>query len=142
MISKECCRRERPRGGREREPRSGNASLSVGSLTRPHAYKGFDTVIRALPGVLKRVPNLRYVIVGEGDDRPRLEKLVAELQLETVCNLRRLRFGRASGGILSVLARCLFFPVKRRRETEAGKGKGSEESMSRLPWRANLSLGS
>jgi phosphatidylinositol alpha-1,6-mannosyltransferase len=51
-------------------------------LTKPHAYKGFDTVIRSLPGVLKRVPNLRYVIVGEGDDRPRLERLVAECQLE------------------------------------------------------------
>lgn len=56
--------------------------LSVGSLTRTHAYKGFDTVIRALPVALERVPNLRYVIVGEGDDRPRLEKLVAEHQLE------------------------------------------------------------
>jgi glycosyltransferase involved in cell wall biosynthesis len=56
--------------------------LSVGSLTRVHAYKGFETVIRALPLALKEAPKLRYVIVGEGDDRPRLEKLVAEHQLE------------------------------------------------------------
>lgn len=55
--------------------------LSVGSLTRALAYKGFDTVIRALPLALERVPNLRYVIVGEGDDRPRLERLTAEHQL-------------------------------------------------------------
>jgi len=52
--------------------------LSVGSLTRVHAYKGFDTVIRALPLAIKRVPNLNYVIVGDGDDRPRLEKLTSE----------------------------------------------------------------
>jgi glycosyltransferase involved in cell wall biosynthesis len=56
--------------------------LSVGSLNRIHAYKGFDTVIRALPLALKRFPNLRYVIVGDGDDRSRLEKLAAEHQLE------------------------------------------------------------
>jgi glycosyltransferase involved in cell wall biosynthesis len=56
--------------------------LSVGSLARALAYKGFDTVIRALPGALERVPNLRYVIVGDGDDRPRLEKLTAEHKLE------------------------------------------------------------
>jgi len=55
--------------------------LSVGSLGRPYAYKGFDTVIRALPVVLARLPNVRYVIVGEGDDRPRLEKLAAELEV-------------------------------------------------------------
>jgi glycosyltransferase involved in cell wall biosynthesis len=56
--------------------------LSVGSLEREVAYKGFDTVIRALPVVLERVPNLRYVIVGEGDDQPRLEKLTSEHHLQ------------------------------------------------------------
>ena len=34
-----------------------------------------------LPSVLKRTPDLRYVIVGEGDDRPRLERLAADLHL-------------------------------------------------------------
>ena len=55
--------------------------LSVGSLASVDAYKGFDTVIRALPIVLHEVPNTRCVIVGDGDDRPRLEKLTANLQL-------------------------------------------------------------
>ncbi|MGA2982462.1 MAG: glycosyltransferase family 4 protein [Terriglobia bacterium] len=61
----------------------GRILLSVGSLTSAHAYKGFDTVIRALPAALERVPNIKYVIIGEGDDRPRLEKLVSEYQLGT-----------------------------------------------------------
>jgi glycosyltransferase involved in cell wall biosynthesis len=65
-------------GARNRE----RTLLSVGSLERPLAYKGFDTVIRALPVVLARVPDARYAIVGEGDDRPRLEQLTAELELE------------------------------------------------------------
>ena len=58
-----------------------NLVLSVGSLTEPHAYKGFDTVIRALPTVLKQLPNVKYVIVGEGEDQPRLERLREEYQL-------------------------------------------------------------
>ncbi|MGA2607494.1 MAG: glycosyltransferase family 4 protein [Terriglobia bacterium] len=61
----------------------GSILLSVGNLATAHAYKGFDTVIRALSVVLRRVPNVTYVIVGDGDDRPRLEKLTAEQQLES-----------------------------------------------------------
>lgn len=52
--------------------------LSVGSLARAHAYKGFDTVLRALPRLRRELPHLRYVIVGTGDDRPRLERLASE----------------------------------------------------------------
>jgi phosphatidyl-myo-inositol dimannoside synthase len=53
--------------------------LSVGNLGKAHRYKGFDTVIRALPGVLEAVPDLQYVVVGDGDDRPYLEGLAAEI---------------------------------------------------------------
>ena len=70
-----------PRGTEASPADNESILLSVGSLTRSHAYKGFDTVIRALPLVLERVPNLRYVIIGVGDDQPRLEKLTAELQV-------------------------------------------------------------
>jgi phosphatidyl-myo-inositol dimannoside synthase len=38
-------------------------------------YKGVDTVIEAMPEVLAAFPGVRYVVVGDGDDRPRLEKL-------------------------------------------------------------------
>jgi len=36
-------------------------------------------VLRALPQVLKEIPNITYVIVGDGDDRPRLESLAQQL---------------------------------------------------------------
>jgi phosphatidylinositol alpha-1,6-mannosyltransferase len=49
--------------------------LSVGSLSRGHAYKGIDKVIRAMPALLGTIPCLRYVVVGEGDNRESLEKL-------------------------------------------------------------------
>ncbi len=52
--------------------------LSVGMLSNTLAYKGFDTVIRALPNILEVIPHLRYVIVGEGNDKERLKKLAVE----------------------------------------------------------------
>lgn len=47
--------------------------LTVGRLASAERHKGFDEVIELMPRLLKRFPNLKYLIVGEGDDRPRLE---------------------------------------------------------------------
>ena len=52
--------------------------LSVGRLIAAEPGKGFDTVIRALPQVLRQVPNCCYVVIGIGDDRERLERLAQE----------------------------------------------------------------
>jgi glycosyltransferase involved in cell wall biosynthesis len=52
--------------------------LSVGTVSRECAYKGYDTVIRALPEVLRAFPNARYVVAGEGDDIGRLKQLARE----------------------------------------------------------------
>ena len=52
--------------------------LSVCTLVRGNEFKGVDTVIRALPSVLKALPDLRYVVVGEGDIRGKLESLAVE----------------------------------------------------------------
>jgi glycosyltransferase involved in cell wall biosynthesis len=51
--------------------------LTVARLMSPERgeYKGIDTVIEAMPEVLEGFPGVRYVVVGDGDDRPRLEKL-------------------------------------------------------------------
>jgi phosphatidyl-myo-inositol dimannoside synthase len=51
--------------------------LSVGSLKTDHAYKGADTVIEALPSIIYAVPGVRYFVVGDGDNRPNLERLAA-----------------------------------------------------------------
>jgi glycosyltransferase involved in cell wall biosynthesis len=53
--------------------------LSVCNLVRGNEFKGVDTVIRALPKILKALPDLRYVVVGEGEIRAKLESLSAEL---------------------------------------------------------------
>jgi len=55
--------------------------LTVARMAASEDYKGHDVVLRALPSVVARVPNLSYVVVGDGDDRARLERLVKELGL-------------------------------------------------------------
>ena len=52
--------------------------LTVGRMASGERYKGHDRVIRALPDVLRQVPSAVYLVVGTGDDRPRLEQLAAE----------------------------------------------------------------
>jgi phosphatidylinositol alpha-1,6-mannosyltransferase len=52
--------------------------LTVSRLDSVEGYKGHDRVIRTLPRVLEHHPSSIYLIVGDGDDRPRLETLVAE----------------------------------------------------------------
>jgi len=59
--------------------------LSVGRLVK---RKGFDKVIEALPEVIKQVPNLEYLIVGNGNYKDELEKLALKLKVldqVTIC---------------------------------------------------------
>jgi glycosyltransferase involved in cell wall biosynthesis len=44
-------------------------------------YKRLDKVVDAMPELLRRFPNLKYMIVGDGDDRSRLEEKVKSLGL-------------------------------------------------------------
>jgi phosphatidyl-myo-inositol dimannoside synthase len=53
--------------------------LTVGRLQK---RKGHDQMIKALPRVLSRIPDVLYAIVGAGDERERLERLVTDLHLE------------------------------------------------------------
>ena len=55
-----------------------NDILTVARLAASEPGKGVDTVIRALPQVLRAVPHASYVVVGDGDDRRRLQELAEE----------------------------------------------------------------
>lgn len=48
------------------------------TVARLVGHKGQDVAIRALPLVRERVPEARYVIVGEGPDETKLRQLAAE----------------------------------------------------------------
>jgi phosphatidylinositol alpha-1,6-mannosyltransferase len=52
--------------------------MTVSRLSSLEQYKGHDRVIRTLPRVLSQHPDTIYLIVGDGDDRPRLESLTVE----------------------------------------------------------------
>jgi len=52
------------------------------SLARLTPRKGHDTVLRALPIVLRSVSEVVYIIAGTGADEERLRRLTAELGLE------------------------------------------------------------
>jgi glycosyltransferase involved in cell wall biosynthesis len=52
------------------------------SVSRLMAPKRFDVVIRAAARVREEVPDLELVIVGKGEERPRLEALVRDLGAE------------------------------------------------------------
>lgn len=54
----------------------------IGYFGRLKKYKSVDHLLHALPQVLKHVPNLIVMIVGEGDDRLRLEEKTRQLGLE------------------------------------------------------------
>lgn len=56
--------------------------LVVSRLTRADAYKGFDTLIEAMPQILRQYPAAQLRIVGGGDDERRLRDLVQTLHLE------------------------------------------------------------
>jgi glycosyltransferase involved in cell wall biosynthesis len=59
----------------------GRILLTVARLTASDSYKGVDHVIQALPAVLSAVPDAYYVVVGDGDDRGRLESLAVDAKV-------------------------------------------------------------
>jgi phosphatidylinositol alpha-1,6-mannosyltransferase len=52
--------------------------LTVGRMDSRERYKGQDRVISAIPQLLARGHDICYVVVGEGDDRGRLEALACD----------------------------------------------------------------
>jgi glycosyltransferase involved in cell wall biosynthesis len=59
----------------------GTILLSVGRWSSTERYKGADRLIAAMPALLRSAPDLHLVLVGGGDDRPRLRDLASKLSL-------------------------------------------------------------
>jgi len=51
----------------------------IGYFGRLKKYKSVDQLLQALPAAVKQVPQLKVIIVGEGDDRARLEAKTKKL---------------------------------------------------------------
>ncbi len=53
--------------------------MTVARLRSTDSYKGVDVTIQALPQIAKTVENVKYLVIGRGDDRSRLAKLALNL---------------------------------------------------------------
>ncbi len=56
--------------------------LTVARLSEVEQYKGYDQIINALPQIRQMIPDVHYIIVGKGNDRARVETLIAKLGLQ------------------------------------------------------------
>jgi phosphatidyl-myo-inositol dimannoside synthase len=54
---------------------AGRMLLSVSRLVASDAYKRIDSVIRCLPGLWREMPDVFYVVIGEGNDLERLRRV-------------------------------------------------------------------
>ncbi|OGW48173.1 MAG: hypothetical protein A2Y66_02390 [Nitrospirae bacterium RBG_13_41_22] len=52
------------------------------TVSRLVPKKNHDNVLRALPEVLQRIPNLKYLIIGEGSEKTRLESMARQLGIQ------------------------------------------------------------
>ena len=53
--------------------------LSVCRLEKDSNFKGVDSMLKSIPLLLKSIPNIKYTIIGKGNDKERLEKLAIKL---------------------------------------------------------------
>ena len=61
--------------------------LTVSRLSLSESYKGYDKVLEALPQIRQVLPHVHYIIIGQGDARPRIEQLIQERQLQDCVTL-------------------------------------------------------
>ncbi len=57
----------------------GKIILSIGRLV---AWKGFDTLIKLMPDLLKQNQDLKLIILGQGPEKKKLNKLIQKLRLK------------------------------------------------------------
>jgi glycosyltransferase involved in cell wall biosynthesis len=61
--------------------------LTVARLAEVERYKGYDRILEALPQIRKSIPDVHYILVGKGNDRSRIEQLIAKLNLQDCVTL-------------------------------------------------------
>jgi glycosyltransferase involved in cell wall biosynthesis len=61
--------------------------LTVARLASDDGYKGYDQILQALPEIKCQLPDIHYIIVGKGDDLPRIQQLITQLNLQNCVTL-------------------------------------------------------
>jgi len=97
--------------------------LTVARMAAAERYKGHDVVLKALPAVIEQVPDVAYLVVGDGDDQPRLEAMAHDLGLEKYVFFT----GRVSEAELAACyraSRVFVMPARTVLDDRAPKGEG------------------
>ena len=94
-------------------PRTGGIILTVGRWDSAERYKGADTLIAALRPVLKTAPDTSLVLVGDGEDRPRLEQFARDLG---VSEHAHFLYGLTPEQLFACYANCDVFALPSRGE--------------------------
>lgn len=55
--------------------------MTLARLPGAERYKGVDEVLEIMPSLLEKEPTLKYLVAGDGDDRPRLQAKAQSLGL-------------------------------------------------------------
>jgi glycosyltransferase involved in cell wall biosynthesis len=61
--------------------------LTVARLDSTEQYKGYDQILQALPEIRTQIPDVHYLLVGKGTDRPRIEQTISDLHLHDCVTL-------------------------------------------------------
>jgi len=56
--------------------------MTLGRIVSTERYKGFDEIIELLPALRASIPDIAYLVVGDGSDRERLEAKCRDLGVE------------------------------------------------------------
>jgi phosphatidylinositol alpha-1,6-mannosyltransferase len=97
--------------------------LTVGRLSASERYKGHDVMLDAWPAVLREIPEARYIIVGDGDDRARLQERAKEMGF---ANSVVFKGGVSGAELQSCYDECQVFAMPARTELNptAPRGEG------------------
>ena len=95
--------------------------LTVGRLSASERYKGHDVMLEAWPGVVARLSDASYWIVGDGDDRARLESKAAQLGVAESVKFLGSLTGEA---LQDCYARCDVFAMPATSEPFASPSRG------------------
>ena len=72
---------EREQQGVKRNEQESDAgfALSIGRMSKAEQYKGHEEMIRVWPDVQRHRPGLELVLIGDGDDRSRLQRMASDM---------------------------------------------------------------
>lgn len=80
-----------PRGNKTALPWSGEGLTVFGTVARLTEAKDHATLLRALALLRRERPGARLLLVGDGETRPQLERLMKELGVEDIVSLAGMR---------------------------------------------------